>query len=507
MLNSIKHLLKYNPSKLGCQLLARYSAETTVKTTLIQQECTRDTYLQAPCGQPTSITHPHLLKHGEVVPGISLQELKRRRSKLVENISVNSHTMNRQHIVVIPAATKVYMSDKIPYVFRQNTDFLYFSGCQEPDSVLVLVLKENNSSFTLFVRAKDEHSELWDGPRTSVEMATQIFGTDHALPLTEIERFLTSLIQEDRKSILWYDHADVLQPILHKKLCQLIKMTDTQIFASPKNLFHRIRLIKSDCEIDLMRQSCQIASDSIVKTIQISKPGMNEHQLFATVDYECRMRGAEYLAYPPVVAAGKNANIIHYINNNQIIQNGDLVLMDAGCEFHGYSSDITRTWPINGKFTPEQKVLYEIVLDVQKRLIESLTEMPSLDDVFRRMCLLLGERLQEIDLIPKKIGKDQLFEAAYAYCPHHVSHYLGMDVHDTGKISRSIRTQPGMIITIEPGVYISSKMTSVPSHFRGLGIRIEDDILVTASGPEVLTKHCPKAVAEIENLASQNQER
>lgn len=315
---------------LGCQLLARYSAETTVKTTLIQQECTRDTYLQAPCGQPTSITHPHLLKHGEVVPGISLQELKRRRSKLVENISVNSHTMNRQHIVVIPAATKVYMSDKIPYVFRQNTDFLYFSGCQEPDSVLVLVLKENNSSFTLFVRAKDEHSELWDGPRTSVEMATQIFGTDHALPLTEIERFLTSLIQEDRKSILWYDHADVLQPILHKKLCQLIKMTDTQIFASPKNLFHRIRLIKSDCEIDLMRQSCQIASDSIVKTIQISKPGMNEHQLFATVDYECRMRGAEYLAYPPVVAAGKNANIIHYINNNQIIQNGDLVLMDAG---------------------------------------------------------------------------------------------------------------------------------------------------------------------------------
>lgn len=315
---------------LGCQLLAHYSAETTVKSTLIQQECLRDTCLQAPCGQPTSITHPHLLKHGEVVPGISLQELRRRRSQLVENISVNSQAMNRQHIVVIPAASKVYMSDKIPYVFRQNTDFLYFSGCQEPDSILVLALKGNNSSFTLFVRAKDEHSELWDGPRTSVEMATQIFGIDHALPLTEFERFLTSLIQEDRKSILWYDHADVVQPIVHKKLCQLIKLTDAQIFASPKNLFHRIRLIKSNCEIDLMQQSCQIASDSIIKTIQISKPGMNEHQLFATVDYECRMRGAEYLAYPPVVASGKNANIIHYINNNQIIQSGDLVLMDAG---------------------------------------------------------------------------------------------------------------------------------------------------------------------------------
>lgn len=267
-----------------------------------------------------------------MLPGISLQELKRRRSKLVECVTLmaNAKNVHRQQIVVIPASSKVYISDKIPYVFRQNTDFLYFSGCQEPDSILVLTCTEDKSSYTLFVRARDEHSELWDGPRTGVEMATEVFGTDYALPVTEFEQFLAALIQEDKGSIVWYDHADVVQPILHKKLHQLIKLTDNQIFASPKILFHQIRLIKSACEIDLMRESCKIASDAIVKTIQSSKPGMSEHQLFTTVDYECRMRGAEYLAYPPVVAAGRNANIIHYINNNQIIQSSDLVLMDAG---------------------------------------------------------------------------------------------------------------------------------------------------------------------------------
>lgn len=317
---------------LGYQLLAHFSAETTVKSDPTPGECAQNIHRHAICGQPTSITHSYLLKHGEVLPGISLQELERRRSKLVEGIMLAMQTKNihRQQIVIIPASTKIYMSDKIPYVFRQNTDFLYFSGCQEPDNILVLICKEDKSSFTLFVRPKDEHSELWDGPRTSVEIAAEIFGTDHALSLIKFEQFMTSLIQEDKKSIIWYDHADVVQPILHKRLCQLIKLTDNQIFASPKTLFHQIRLIKSPCEIDLMKESCRIASDAITQTIRASKPEMSEHQLFATVDYECRMRGAEHLAYPPVVAAGRNANIIHYISNNQIIQSGDLVLMDAG---------------------------------------------------------------------------------------------------------------------------------------------------------------------------------
>lgn len=264
------------------------------------------------------------------MPGISLQELSRRRSKLIENIMQENHSKNRQHIVVIPASSKVYMSDRIPYVFRQNTDFLYFSGCQEPDSILVLACKEDKSSSILFMRPKDQHSELWDGPRTGIDIATEMFGTDYALPVTQFEQFVASLLQKDEKSIIWYDCTDIVQPILHKKLCQLIKLTENQIFASPKTLFHQARLIKSSSEVHLMQRSCEIASEAIRKTIQSSRPGMSEHQLFAIVDYECRMHGAEHLAYPPVVAAGRNANIIHYISNNQIIQSGDLVLMDAG---------------------------------------------------------------------------------------------------------------------------------------------------------------------------------
>jgi len=313
---------------LGYQLLVPFSVKT-VKSNLTQRECMRNAYQ---CGQPMPITHPHLLKFGEVLPGILLQEFKKRRSKLIESIvsEMRANNIYRQQIVIIPAASTVYMSDKIPYVFRQNTDFLYFSGYREPDSVLVLVCKENQSSFTLFVRPRDEHSELWDGPRTSIETAIEIFGMDHALPITKFEQFLSSLIQKDKKSTVWYDHVDVIQPILHKKLCQLIKSADNQVFVSPKTLFHQIRLIKDACEIDLMRQSCQIASNAIIKTMQYSRPGISEHQLFATVDYECRMHGADYLAYPPVIASGENTNVIHYINNNQMIQNGNLVLMDAG---------------------------------------------------------------------------------------------------------------------------------------------------------------------------------
>ncbi|XP_076549350.1 xaa-Pro aminopeptidase 3 isoform X2 [Osmia lignaria lignaria] len=221
-------------------------------------------------------------------------------------------------------------------------------------------------------------------------------------------------------------------------------------------------------------------------------------------DYESRMNGAEFLAYPPVIAAGKNSNVIHYISNNQIIQNGEMVLMDAGCEYHGYSSDVTRTWPINGTFTQEQKIVYDVVLDVQKTLIRQLKEFPSLDQLYHDMCSLLSKRLQEIRLIPKDLSRTELFSAVHTYCPHHVSHYLGMDIHDTGKMSRNLKLQPGMIITVEPGIYINHKNKFAPPEFYGLGVRIEDDILITENGPVILTETCPKEINEIEALASQN---
>ena len=313
----------------GLQILLKYSTKPTQKAVCDQsQKISYPTF-----GQPTPLTHPHLMKEGEVVPGIHLQEFKSRRSKLLERIVTNNSISKNPtftHAVIIPSSSTVYISDKIPYVFRQNSDFLYFSGCQEPDSILMLIANGDKFSSTLFMRKKDAHSELWDGPRTGVEAAVTLFGVDKALPVGEFEKFFVSFINDNSKSMIWYDSENIIQSELHRKLMHLIKVADNQIFSCPKTTFHQIRSIKSKAEIALMQKSCDIASEAIAKTISVAKPGMSEHQLFATVDYESRMRGAEFLAYPPVVASGKNACTIHYIKNNQIIKDGDMVLMDAG---------------------------------------------------------------------------------------------------------------------------------------------------------------------------------
>lgn len=284
-------------------------------------------------GQPTSSTHPHLVKPGELVPGISLDEFKTRRSKLCEKIlseRYSTKSLSNTHILIIPSSSKVYMSDKIPYVFRQNTDFNYFTGCQEPDSILVLTINSNNDyKSTMFMQKKDERSELWDGPRTGVDAAKNLFDIDESFEFSDFELFITSFINNNKNNCtIWYDNKNIISQDIHKKLNQIIKKTN--IILSPETLFHQLRIIKSSSEINLMKKSCEIASNAISKTIETGKPGISEHQLFATVDYESRMRGAEILAYPPVVAAGDNANIIHYVTNNQIIKKGETVLMDAG---------------------------------------------------------------------------------------------------------------------------------------------------------------------------------
>ncbi|GIY25204.1 xaa-Pro aminopeptidase 3 [Caerostris extrusa] len=235
------------------------------------------------------------------------------------------------------------------------------------------------------------------------------------------------------------------------------------------------------------------------EVMKFSHPMMSEAHLEAKMDYECRLRGADHPAFPPVVAGGARAKTIHYTDNNQIIKDNEMVLMDAGCEFHGYVSDITRTWPVNGKFTDTQKELYEIILSIQEEMIQLFKAKISLDDMLKIMCCKLGRKLQELGIIPKSVPQEKLAQAAFEMCPHHVSHYLGMDVHDTSLISRSNKLLPGMVVTVEPGIYLSND-TKYPEKYRGLGIRLEDDILITNDGYEVLTSNCPKKVHEIEEL-------
>ncbi|XP_022905515.1 xaa-Pro aminopeptidase 3 [Onthophagus taurus] len=459
-------------------------------------------------GQPTVDTHPFLIGQGEVTPGIQMTEFQDRRRKLMETIlqyTEDSRKTSDRHIVIIPSAVKQYMSDKIPYVFRQNTDFLYLTGCLEPDSCLVLTSAQNSKfTSTLFVRTKDNHSEVWDGPRTGPEEAVNLFGVDQALPTTELENFVGCSMKSNKSVMVWYDVVNVVQPSVHKILTSNYRGNVNKIWEAPKEFLHKLRLIKSPAEIQLMRKSCEIASRGISETISASKPGSTEHDLYASVDYHCRINGAEYLAYPPVVAGGSRATIIHYINNNQVLNHQDLVLMDAGCEYHGYASDITRTWPVGGAFTNAQKILYEIVLDVQTELIELCYRFPTLDKLFDIMCSLLGRKLSLAGLIPQNSSNYELSRIAFQFCPHHVSHYLGMDVHDTPSIPRSIKIEPGMVVTVEPGIYIPEQ-AKVPDEFKGIGIRIEDDVLITENGPEILSKNCPKSLTDITLLAAQNQ--
>ncbi|XP_030759104.1 xaa-Pro aminopeptidase 3 isoform X2 [Sitophilus oryzae] len=406
-------------------------------------------------------------------------------------------------MIIIPSANKQFMSDKIPYIFRQNSDFLYLTGCQEPNTCVVITTSKSPSGHrtTLFTRDKDSHAELWDGPRTHPEDAPDFFGVDQSLPISELPNFINSFRKSSSVVNLWYDLESNVSTETSNIVRDYLKECGNKHFESPRNFIHKLRLYKSTAEIALMQKSCDIASKAIAETMEYSRPGIGENQLFAKVDYECRARGAEFLAYPPVVAGGSRATIIHYINNNQLVYGNEMVLMDAGCEYHGYASDITRTWPVNGKFTNCQKEIYQIVLEVQKELINLCSKLPTLDMLFECMCLLLGRKLQEIGLVGVQPSDSYIMKAAYQLCPHHVSHYLGMDVHDTSSISRNIKIEPGMVITIEPGIYISEK-SKIPKDYHGIGVRIEDDILITVNGPVVLSRRCPKEIDDIEAIAS-----
>lgn len=451
-------------------------------------------------GQPTFKTHPHMLKENELVQGVKLDEIISRRLRLMETIkaySTTNHSAVKSHIVVIPSGTKKFISASIPYVFRQNSDFLYLSGCLEQDSILVLEISEKTSKSILFLRPKDKNSELWDGVRTGPENALELFGVDEAFPVASFQSFVEKF-KAQTSSLVWYDEKNSDQ----KQLAQILRPLNETI-ESPTKFIHTLRWIKSDSEIELMKRTCEIASDAINYAMKTSQPGISEHQIFAEVDYQSRINGAYMLAYPPVVASGRNSTTIHYINNTQIVKDGDMVLLDAGCEYGGYSSDITRTWPVNGNFTEPQRVLYEIVLSLQNDLMRTLLNAGglTLDELFDTMCLLLGKYLQEIHLIPRDKCGYELARAAYKFCPHHVSHYLGMDVHDTPLVSRSNKLVAGNVFTVEPGIYIASDRQDVPEQFRGLGLRIEDDVVVTANMKlDVLTSKCVKETSDLVKL-------
>uniref|UniRef100_A0A3Q4G801 X-prolyl aminopeptidase 3, mitochondrial n=1 Tax=Neolamprologus brichardi TaxID=32507 RepID=A0A3Q4G801_NEOBR len=417
-------------------------------------------------GQPSPFTHPHLIKHGEVTPGLSQTEYELRRHRLASLIEAQAERLgpsasSSTHVAIILSHPTRYMTNDIPYPFHQNQDFLYLSGFLEPDSALVLHGNGRPDQAILFVPRRDPGRELWDGPRSGKDGAAALTGIERVHSIEELGVVLKSL----KGTMLWYDTSQPAHPRLHQAhVCPVLEAGPTPRTLGP--LIHSLRALKSSAEVALMQEAGRITAQAFRRTMALSQGDVDEAVLFA--------------------------------------KDGEMVLLDGGCEYFGYVSDITRTWPINGKFSPAQIELYESVLEVQRSCLSLCSPGVSLDHIYSTMLALLGRQLKRLGILEASTSDAEALQAARRYCPHHVGHYLGMDVHDTPELSRSQPLQPGMAITIEPGLYICEDNDQAPKHFRGLGVRIEDDVVIREKGgPLILSSDAPKTIVDVERACAQ----
>ncbi|RUS19629.1 hypothetical protein BC937DRAFT_87178 [Endogone sp. FLAS-F59071] len=396
----------------------------------------------------------------------------------------------------------------------------------------------------MFVPPKNIEAELWDGPRTGLEGARKLFGADEAYDSARFPSCLRELVnphhhvyvdlpppvpspltielaQRALGATQHHHGTDQEERVWLKWVPQYMRRRlgwkengvngtlgwDEAIGGQERELgelkwwgelvkirsMQELRIVKSSAEIALMRKAGDISAQAFIQGMKFTRPGVSEHQLYAKLDCECRMRGAQMLAYVPVVAGGTNALSMHYVRNDMILRDGDLVLVDCGAELNGYASDITRTWPVNGKFTDPQRELYQVVLNVQKKCIKLCTEKEniSLHGIHDASVRYMRD---ELDNIGFKIAEGDLDRKLY---PHHVGHYLGLDVHDCHDLDRSRRLRPGMVVTVEPGIYVPHDST-FPERYHGIGIRIEDNVLVGKEDPIVLSAQTPKELVDVE---------
>lgn len=428
-------------------------------------------------------------------------EFIKRRQELMAQMEPNS-------IAILSAAKPVLRNGDADYPYRQNSDFYYLTGHKEPGSVLVLIPGRDKGECLLFCQEKDKLKELWNGKLLGPEAAIDTLGLDDSFPITDIDDILPGLI-EGRERV--YSPMGKDESFDHQ-LMEWVKVIRSKVrsgahppgeFLVLDHLLHEMRLIKSKFELELMKKSAQIAVAAHKKAMQVCKPGLNEYQLEAEYLYEFMRSGCTAPAYTSIVAGGDNACILHYTENDQLLKSGDLVLIDAGCEYEYYASDITRTFPVNGKFSPEQKALYEIVLEAQLEAIKTIKPGAHWDNPHNRTVEVITSGLLDLGLLKGKL--EQLIEeGAYRdFYMHRAGHWLGMDVHDVGdyKIEGDWRIlEPGMVMTVEPGIYVAPDNKNVDRKWRGIGIRIEDDVAVTKKGNEILTYGLPKTVAEIESF-------
>jgi Xaa-Pro aminopeptidase len=431
------------------------------------------------------------------------REYARRRRALMQMTGKGS-------IAILPAAPTRMRNRDVEYPYRQDSDFQYLTGFSEPDAVAVLVPGRGAGEFLIFCRECDPQRAIWDGERAGVEGAVSDYGADQAFPISEIDEVLPQIVEQcERVYYTMGQHPDfdskLIGWVTELRQRSGIGSHTPDEFIALDHLLHDLRLYKSRSELTALKKSAKIAVQAHRRAMQACQPGLYEYELEAEYIHEFRRHGVEY-SYQPIVGGGVNGCTLHYIRNNQPLNDGDLVLCDVGCEYDHYASDITRTWPVNGAFSDPQRQLYEIVLEAHDAAIAQTTPGQHWNDPHDAAVRVITKGLLELGLLKGALRTLIKEEKYRRFFMHRTGHWIGMDVHDVGdyKVSDQWRLlEPGMVMTVEPGIYVPDKR-NIPKRFRNTGIRIEDDVVVTKAGNEVLTAALPVDPDEIEALVGSN---
>lgn len=436
-------------------------------------------------------------------PIIRPSEYRRRRKALMGMMTPGS-------VAVVPAAAVRLRNRDTEYLFRQDSDFYYLTGFDEPDAVLVLAPGREPGEVILFCRERDKRSELYHGERLGPERAVARLAVDDAFPIADMEDILPGMLEgRERIYLTLGEYPELDNKVLHWVNAIRAREAGGAMppgeFVALKHLLHEQRLYKSAAEVRIMREAARITCRAHRRAMAACVPGMSELELEAEILHEFLVNGARSPAYPCIVGGGTNACVLHYTHNDAVLKEDDLVLIDAGCEFRHYAADVTRTFPVSGRFDRTQQALYEVVLEANRAAIGRCRPGETFTSPHEAAVQVMVEGLVHLKLLSGDVDEIIACERYRTFCPHNTSHWLGSDVHDVGdyRVGGAPRAlEPGMVLTVEPGIYLppGEATRGLPPRFRGLGVRIEDDVLVTGEGPEVLTAEAPKTVADIQRV-------
>jgi Xaa-Pro aminopeptidase len=431
---------------------------------------------------------------------ISKSEFKQRRKSLMR-------AMKKHSVAVVASAGHPVRNHDTEHPFRQNSDFFYLTGFNEPESVIVLAPGRKQGEYLVFCREHDEKLAVWVGRNAGLDGARETYRADEAFPIAELPKVLPELL-ENRERVYFPIGADAnLDGTVMSAVADIRRRSRTGVRAPHEfvllgHLLHEMRLFKSADEVGVMRRAAEVSAAAHRQAMRSCRPNKYEYEIEAELRHSFIAQGLRFEAYPSIVAGGRNACVLHYTDNNQRLNDGELLLIDAGAECDNYAADITRTFPINGRFSEPQRQLYQLVLDAQLAAIDAVRPGNAWNQPHDTAVRVLTKGLIKLGLLEGKLNQLIKDEAYKTFYMHRTGHWLGMDVHDVGDYRKGDdwRTlEPGMVLTVEPGLYIAADCSEVDPKWRGIGIRIEDDVLVTPQGHDILTADAPKTIRDIED--------